>query len=103
MEKQTQLLIELGEEEDEYAIKNWLRSQYANSIRERKKGAVAEDFDRIATEFHRWVREVKDSIGLIKSTDFAIFIKRDFSFYSHQYHRLWKAWRELTTGLEEVL
>ena len=28
-----------------------------DKIRERKKGATPEDFDRIGTEFHRWVRD----------------------------------------------
>jgi len=31
-------LIELGKDEDADCIKSWLRSQYANSIRERKRG-----------------------------------------------------------------
>ena len=42
-------LVELGKEEDADAIKSWLRSQYAVSIRERKRGASPEDFDLIGT------------------------------------------------------
>ena len=32
-----------------HGIKSWLRSQYANSIRERKRGAAPQDFDLIGT------------------------------------------------------
>ena len=47
-------------------FKTWLRSQYATKIRERKKGAKPEDFDRIGTEFHRWLRDASEDIGLDK-------------------------------------
>ena len=50
-------LNEAGKEVETDSFKTWLRSQYANKIRERRKGARPEDFDRIGTEFHRWVRE----------------------------------------------
>src|SRR5205814_8058532 len=36
-------LQELGKEEDADAIKAWLRSQYADSIRDRKRGAQPKD------------------------------------------------------------
>ena len=35
-------------------------------------------FDLIGTEFHRWVRDHEDSLGLKASQDFARFIERDF-------------------------
>ncbi len=46
-------LIDIGKDEDADAIKSWLRSQHAQNIRERKRGAVPQDFDLIGTEFHR--------------------------------------------------
>jgi uncharacterized protein with ParB-like and HNH nuclease domain len=49
-------LNEAGKEVEPDCFKTWLRSQYATKIRERKKAARPEDFDRIGTEFHRWVR-----------------------------------------------
>ena len=63
-------LVELGKEEDSDAVKAWLRSQYADSIRERKKNASPRDFDRIGTEFHRWVKESDEKIGLTSSSAF---------------------------------
>lgn len=95
-------LQEWGKEEDADAIKSWLRSQHAQKIRERKKGAVPEDYDLIGTEFHRWVRDHEKVLGLKASSDFARFIERDYSFYTRQYVRLRSAGSELTAGLESV-
>lgn len=83
-------------------FKSWLRSQYSTKIRERKKGAKNEDFDRIGTEFHRWLRDQSGQIGLKSSDDFFQFINRDFDFFARQYQRLVQASRELTSGLEHV-
>jgi hypothetical protein len=95
-------LQELGKEEDADGIKSWLRSQYAESIRERKGGAVPRDFDLIGTEFHRWVRDHEKELGLNGSTDFARFIQQDFAFFGRLYHRVREAAEDLTTGLECV-
>src|SRR5205807_1786884 len=65
----------LGKEEEADSIKSWLRSQYADTIRERKGGAVPRDFDLIGTEFHRWVRDHQKDLGLRDSADFARFIQ----------------------------
>ena len=77
----------LGREEVTSAIKAWLRSQYAQSMR---------DFDRIGSEFHRWIRDQETALGLVSSEDFAAFIQRDFAFYSQWYYRLQKAAKSLT-------
>jgi uncharacterized protein with ParB-like and HNH nuclease domain len=95
-------LNELGQEEDADAIKTWLRSQHAQTIRERKKGAIPGDFDRIGTEFHRWIRENKEPLGINKGNDFIAFIQRDFSFYARQYQRLRAAAEKPVEGLECV-
>jgi hypothetical protein len=95
-------LMDLGKDEDADGIKSWLRSQYADTIRERKRGAAPEDFDLIGTEFHRWVRDHEDRLGLEKSGDFVRFIDRDFAFYGHWYKRLRRAADTFTPGLECV-
>lgn len=97
-----QALQELGKEEDANAIKSWLRSQYAESIRERKRRATPRDFDLIGTEFHRWVRDREEYLRLRSNEDFARFIERDFAFYGRWYHRLRQAAETLTAGLERV-
>jgi hypothetical protein len=96
------VLMDLGKDEDADGIKSWLRSQYAKTIRERRRGAAPEDFDLIGTEFHRWVRDHEDRLKLAKSEDFVRFIERDFTFYGHWYERLRKAADTLTPGLECV-
>jgi len=95
-------LMELGKEADADAFKAWLRSQYAQTIRERKKEALPGDFDRLGTEFHRWVREHHEEISLKRSADFARFVQRDLNFYTRQYLRLRQAAETLTPGLEAV-
>ena len=78
-------LRELGKEEDADCIKSWLRSKYAGKIRERRTGANPEDFDKIGTEFHRWVRDNTKRIGLKYSGDFSSFVTKEFQFYSRAY------------------
>jgi len=91
---------ELGKKEEGDGIKAWLRSQHAESIRERTRGAKPQDFDLIGTEFHRWVRDHDKALGLRASVDFARLIEKDFTFYTRQYHQLRQAAKTLTTGLE---
>lgn len=106
--RRTQLLTALGKETEPDFFKAWLRSQYAQKIRERKKGARSEDFDRIGTEFHRWVRDHaterdEDLLTLKHPDDFYDFVQRDFEFYSRQYLRLMEASHTLVPDLEHVL
>ena len=100
--ERVQALAEIGKDEDADGIKSWLRSQYAESIRERKRGAVPQDFGLIGTEFHRWVRDHEDRLGLTASAEFARFIERDFAFYGGWYERLRQAAETLVRGLECV-
>ncbi len=100
--EQIEKLQELGKEEDADAIKAWLRSQHAKNIRERKKSAKPQDFDLIGTEFHRWVREHKQQLGLTESQAFTNFIIEDFAFYARQYYRIRSAAEKLTDGLEAI-
>jgi uncharacterized protein with ParB-like and HNH nuclease domain len=78
-------LRDLGKDEDADCIKAWLRSQYAEKIRERKARATPEDFDKQGTEFHRWIRENRDRVGLINGSDFTSFVTNDFRFYARAY------------------
>ena len=100
--KQVATLQGLGKEEDADGIKAWLRSQHAETIRERKRGAEPRDFDLIGTEFHRWVRDHEDALSLRKGADFARFIEEDFAFYGYWYARIREAAERLTEGLEAI-
>ena len=95
-------LQQVGKEEDADAVKAWLRSQHAQTIRERKRGAQPRDFNLIGTEFHRWVRDHEDPLGLKGSAAFGRFIQEDFDFYCRWYERIRQAAETLTPGLESI-
>jgi len=91
--------------ENSHRIHFWDRAsrrEYAESIRERKRGAEPQDFDLIGTEFHRWVRDHEEALGLTASGEFGRFIERDFAFYSRWYERQRRAGDTLASGLECV-
>jgi hypothetical protein len=103
--QRTQSLREFGREDDFF--KSWLRSQYAMTIRGKAKGITPGDFERIGSEFHRWVRQHADESGvdelvLVKSDDYLEFIQRDFNFYSNHYNRLTDASLRMVEGLEHI-
>jgi len=81
----------IDQDEDLEFFKSWLRAKYAQTIRPGKAGAENEDFEKIATRFHSWVRDNKDGMGLRTSSDFYNFIKRDFDFYSRLHLRIFEA------------
>lgn len=92
----------LGKEEESDFIKNWIRSQYAETIRERKKNASPGDFDIIGTAFHKWVREHNAQMKLVKSKDFEDFVLKQFDKFSQIYLDLKKYSLTLTKGFEYV-
>lgn len=95
-------LNDAGKEVEPDCFKAWLRSQYATKIRERKSGAKPENFDRIGTEFHRWLKDAAESVGLKSSDSFYDFINRDFKFYSRHYLRIVEAGKGMVGGLEHI-
>ena len=95
-------LLQIDKEGEADAIKSWLRGRHAESIREREAGAQPQDFDRIGTEFHRWVRDKGKELGLKATPDFARFVERDFDFYTSWYLRLVHATRELSPSHEAI-
>ncbi|MAQ18475.1 MAG: hypothetical protein CMN30_27210 [Sandaracinus sp.] len=100
--KHIQALRELGPEEDVDFFKSWLRARHAETIRPGKKGAENKDYERIGSEFHRWVRDQKDKLGLHGSADFVRFVERDLDFYSKQAQFIRKAESTLVDGLESI-
>lgn len=89
-------------EGDSDFFKAWLRSQYAESIRERKKNAVPGEWDRIGSEYHRWVRDHAERLGLKNSDAFRDFILSKMAFYSKWYARIRMAEMEPAAGLEDI-
>ena len=93
---------EYGKETESDFFKAWLRSQYARDIRARKKDAKPEDFDKIGTEYHRWVRHNEQALGLQSSDDFYQFVVRDMRIFGDLYLKLLDASTTRTKGLESV-
>ncbi|MCY3895768.1 MAG: DUF262 domain-containing protein [Chloroflexi bacterium] len=93
-------LQKFGRGTEANALTAWLRSQYAETIRERRRGAKPRDFGLIGTEFHRWIRDHASELSLMESCDFRRFIQDDFVFYSRWYERIREAAHRLTDGLE---
>jgi uncharacterized protein with ParB-like and HNH nuclease domain len=83
-------------------IKSWLRSQYARSIRTGSGSAQDHDFDRIGSEFHRWVRDERTLLGLKGSADFDNFITRDMDFFAALYSDVMKASATTQPGIEHI-
>jgi uncharacterized protein with ParB-like and HNH nuclease domain len=95
-------LRNLGKDEESEVFKAWFRSQYAQTIRERKKGATAKDFEKIGTEFHRWLRDNTKLIKLNKSEDFFNFINSEMQFYLRNFINIKEAAQILKKGLEPI-
>ena len=67
-------LKELEKDGEADFIKHWIRSQYAQTIREGKKGSEDKDYEIIGQAFHKWIRENRESIGLNTTKSFEDFI-----------------------------
>lgn len=92
----------IHKDEDLEFFKSWLRGKYAESIRPGSKGAENEDFEKIGTRFHNWVRENKDKLGLSDKSSFYNFIKNDFDFYSKLYLKIYNASQNFQKDLEHI-
>ena len=92
----------LGKEEESDFIKNWIRAQFADTIRERKKDAVPGHFDIIGTSFHKWIREHSNLMNLNKSIDFENFVLKQFDKFSQINLDLKNYSIVLTPGFEYV-
>ena len=86
---------------DEKFIKAWLRAQYAETIREKKKGAENKDFDIIGGPFHKWVRDERNKIGLQTSKDFELFLNK-FEYFADVYLKIKKYERNFYKSAEYV-
>ena len=95
-------LKELGEEEDVDFFKNWLRARHGETIRAGRKGAENRDYERIGSEFHRWVRDQRDLLGLADSDSYVRFVSRELDFYARRAIEIRKAARSLTPGWESI-
>ena len=97
-------LKEYDTNEDQSFFQAWLRAAYADTIRPGRAGSQNEDFEKIGTRFHSWVRDNLLKMGLNpdSSEDFERFISVDFKFYHSAHMRILRAQKEFISGLEHV-
>lgn len=93
-------LHEYDKNEDLEFFRAWLRSKYADTIRPGRKGAANEDFEKIGTSFHSWVKDKLKLIGLSKKSDFVRFVENDFNFYTNLYLKIAEAQYDFKKELE---
>jgi uncharacterized protein with ParB-like and HNH nuclease domain len=74
--------------EDQTFFKAWLRAKYAVTIRPGRKGASNEDFEKLGTSFHTWVKDNHNLIGLNDDEDFIEIIREKLVFYSKIYQKI---------------
>jgi uncharacterized protein with ParB-like and HNH nuclease domain len=84
-------------------FKSWLRSQHGRTIRTGSVGKIQDfDFDRIGSEFHRWVRDESSHLGLNEGADFASFTDTRMPFFAKLYQIIGNASEKTLPGLEHV-
>ena len=89
--------------EDVEFISTWLRANYAQTLREGKRGASDEDFELLGEKFHTWVRSnAKAKMGLNKSSDYRALVMTEMTRVTDLYLRLKDYSTTLTPGYEEV-
>lgn len=98
------LLHAFDKDEDQRFFQAWLRGKYAETIRQGSAGSKNEDFEKIGTRFHNWVRDNLPQLGLDSATehDFKVFINEDFSFYRDAYLAIRKAETTFDEAMEHV-
>ena len=89
--------------EDVDFISTWLRSKYAQTIRESKKGAEDRDFERLGEKFHTWVRQnAKSSMNLSYPIQFKDLVTIEMTLMTKLYLRIKQYSETMTKGYEAV-
>jgi len=93
-----------SEEEDQQFFQAWLRSQYADTIRQGKAGASNEDFEKIGTRFHSWFSDNLPKMGLKadSSEEFRTLVHGEIKYYLRAYLDILDAQKEEKPGWEHV-
>ena len=97
-----QSLHRQSKEEDQKFFQAWLRSQYADTIRQGKAGSSNEDFEKIGTRFHSWFRDNLTKMGLKADSpaEFRTLVHDEMKFYLRAYLDILDAQKEEKPGWE---
>ncbi len=100
--KQISKIKDLDKNSDMEFIQSWLRSKYADTIRQPKKDAHDEDFEIIGSKPHSWLKDNEKQIGLNTVDDYRNFIKHNFVFFSNQYKKIYHAAHDFDKEFEHI-
>jgi uncharacterized protein with ParB-like and HNH nuclease domain len=100
--KQLTLLHRYTPQEDLEFMKAWMRGLYADTIRQSTKGAENEDFEKIGTRFHTWIKDNSKKLNLKDSDSYYYFVKGDFQFYSTVYLKVIESTLILDENFEDL-
>ena len=97
-------LKEFDSDEDLRFFQSWLRAKYADTIRPGKAGSKNEDFEKIGTRFHSWVRDNLAAVGLDQDnpSTFESFFQTHFKFFLRAYIQILQAEKNFNSDLEHV-
>ena len=76
-------------------FRTWFRGRYASTY-----GGSGGDYERLGPEFHRWLRDKSESLGLKRSSDFQEFCTKDIPTYAKQYKLLRTRQRQFDSNYE---
>lgn len=93
-----------NKEEDQKFFQAWLRSQYADTIRQGRAGSSNEDFENIGTRFHSWFCDNLAKMGLKADSpgEFRTLVYEEMKFYLRAYLNILDAQKEEKPGWEQV-
>jgi uncharacterized protein with ParB-like and HNH nuclease domain len=99
-----QTLQRQRKEEDQQFFQAWLRSQYADTIRQSKAGSSNEDFEKVGTRFHSWFRDNLPKMGLRADSpaEFRKLVHEEMAFYLRAYLDILEAQKAEKAGWEPV-
>ncbi len=99
-----QSLHRYSKEEDQKFFQAWLRSRYADTIRQSKAGSANEDFEKIGTRFHSWFRDNLPKMGLKPDSpqEFHTLVHEEMKYYLRAYLDILNAQKEEKPGWEHV-
>ena len=93
-----------SKDEDQKFLQAWLRSQYADTIRQSKAGASNEDFEKIGTRFHSWFRDnlPKMELKADSPAEFRTLVHDEMKYYLRAYLDILDAQKDEKPGWENV-
>ncbi len=76
----------LGRDAENDFFRSWFRGTFAQSV-----GTTSDDYEKLGPEFHRWIRDRHEQVGLLHSDDFSTLVLTDLPFRASVFMELRKA------------